>query len=60
MTPLIPLECLDQCRPLMGYLRGRRVHMYLFGHRLQAHSKLEITIFGKVLRTTQGSKKCGI
>jgi hypothetical protein len=43
----------------MGYLRGRGVHMYLFGHRLQAHSKLEIMIFGKVLRRTQGSNECG-
>jgi hypothetical protein len=33
--------------------------MYLFRYRLQAHSELEITILGKVLRTTQGSKECG-
>jgi len=32
--------------------------MYLFGHRLQAHSKLEITILGKVLRRSERRKEC--
>jgi hypothetical protein len=32
--------------------------MYLFGHRLQTHSKLEITILGKVLCRSERRKEC--
>src|SRR2546421_12511939 len=57
INQLIPLECLNHCRPLMSCLCGRGIHVYLSGYRLQAHSKLEVTIFLNVLGSTQRRKE---